>query len=121
MELTKQPAAVAYRQINDAWRVEKILQCTARDPTQSIQHDHVFPKKALITILESRGLRTRTVSDLKELFSLLAVGCVVLKSEHNDLKHEHLGTGDEENPWQRYLRAGIALAHIHFGHLSTRA
>ncbi len=86
-ELAEQPHTDRRLRMKDAWRVEKILQCSQRDPTQSIAHEHVYPRKLLKDDLKSPS-KTNTAFDLKRLFSRLAVGCVVLRSEHNDLARD---------------------------------
>jgi hypothetical protein len=63
------------------------------------EHEHVFPKKALIKLL--RGLPESSISSDKigELLDRLAVACVVLGSEHRSVNSVE---ENSDNPWLRY-------------------
>lgn len=61
-------------------------------------HEHVFPRAELLKLLLDRGTPLDS-QYLAETIERLAVGCVVLKSEHNLV---HRIKGDSINPWRRY-------------------
>jgi hypothetical protein len=63
-----------------------------------IEHEHVFPRKEFNRLLNNEKL---TITNLQQFFSIYAVGCVVLTSEHSQIRTEE---GDETNPWKRYSR-----------------
>ncbi len=90
-----------------AWELTETLQSPQQSPEKQIIHEHVFPTASLRAILRYRGPGTRGVDELRCLFSHLAVGCVVTEEERRVLGD----VGDLENPWRRYVRAGITLAH----------
>jgi hypothetical protein len=95
-ELTKSTTT-----LQDAWTLAYHLASNARSHNQQITHEHVFPKRRFCEILFS--MRTPVaLNELRGLFSHLAVGCVVLESEHPS---NHLANRD--NPWRRY--EGITL------------
>jgi hypothetical protein len=87
--------------LQNAWTLAYRLASNARSHDQQITHEHVLPKRLFCKILFS--MRTPVaLNELRGLFSHLAVGCVVLESEH---PANHLA--DRDNPWRRY--AGITL------------
>jgi hypothetical protein len=84
--------------LEDAWQTADRLSKSTRPRDQQLTHEHVYPKQFFIQIL--RGLRPEDVDDtvrLWSLFSRLAVGCVILESEHPPNS-----SANEENPWRRY-------------------
>ncbi len=65
-------------------------------------HEHVFPRKDLKNLL--LGLDPKTLINstwMAETVERLAVGCVVLKREHDSVNGKK-GESDSINPWRRY-------------------
>ncbi len=92
--------------LDDAWQVADYLSKQNAEIGQKLTHEHVFPRADLLKLLQD--LDAPVTSRLVEtLIERLAVGCVVSEREHRALDR----LGDIDNPWRRYARAGIALAH----------
>jgi hypothetical protein len=95
--------------LEDAWRLAKCLQRRRldgqpRDKTVQLTHEHVFPKKFLCKKLLELQNGICDIDKLRSVFSRLAVGCVVLQSEHPPDRW-----ADCDNPWRRYRQQGITL------------
>jgi hypothetical protein len=85
--------------------IEKTLSAKDRPSNARLTHEHVYPRKEL-----RKDLRMQKLSrnEIRELFDRLCVSCVVLESEHDQLRGGDV-KGDL-NPWERYARANIVLA-----------
>ena len=74
------------------------------DGNESIQHEHVFPRKKL-------SLRILNDPESIELYLKDVIGCVVTVSEHDALsKAEKIAP--ELDGWERYKAAGIVVYDI---------
>lgn len=82
--------------LQDAWKLADCLSVSSRNHNQQLTHEHVFPRQWFCKILSSENINDR--NELESLFSRLAVGCVVLESEHRRMPN----TNNRNNPWKRY-------------------
>lgn len=67
----------------------------------ALRHEHLFPRKQLITKLFS--LSDPTPSEVLTILDCLNIAVIITKSEDALLPNE----GDETAPWERYRKAGI--------------
>jgi hypothetical protein len=81
--------------LEDACRVSVCLRPKTRVKEKRIVHEHVFPRKQLVDLLLEMDVHS-TFDCVKTIIEQLAMGCVVLESEHPKK------TGDCNNPWLRY-------------------
>ena len=96
--------------LDDAWNLGEELSRRRKYGDRALTHEHVFPRAELSRILHRASLfpqYTRDADALENLFRRLAIGCVVLESEHRQLSQ----MGDPENPWKRYTR-GVRIAVV---------
>jgi hypothetical protein len=96
---------IEYYTIDYAQNVACNLARRNPDINKKITHEHVFPRSLFCQELQK--LFRDTVPErnkIKTLFSRLAIGCVVLESEHRKMKDS---SPNRVNPWRRY--EGITL------------
>jgi hypothetical protein len=92
--------------LEDAWKLSQSLGQKIRKIDQQLTHEHVFPKRFFCEILRNyQPTGIQDINALRALFSRLAIGCVVLESEHPP--HAPNAWANRDNPWRRYQ--GITL------------
>jgi hypothetical protein len=94
--------------LQDAWN---LADCLAKIGfrKEQLNHEHVFPRKDFTGILKNRVSAPSDSRDfvaIQDLFHRLAVACVVLKGEHDQLPSK----SDDQNPWRRYGTIPIMIA-----------
>ncbi len=67
----------------------------------ALRHEHLFPRKQLITKLFL--LSDPTSNEVRAILDHLNIAVIVTKEEDARLQNE----GDETDPWERYRKAGI--------------
>jgi hypothetical protein len=74
----------------------------------SIQHEHVFPRVDWCLMMRSyvRSEQQLSTAELVDLLDRYCMGCVVTRSEHEQLTYR---PSDRTNPWTRYSRTSIKL------------
>jgi hypothetical protein len=91
--------------LDDAWQLADLLSKQTAKIDEKLTHEHVFPRAHLLKLLQEPDLLT-TFDLVESLIERMALGCVVLQSEHILLNWRE---GNIDNPWLRY-RGVIRLA-----------
>ncbi len=83
--------------VQDAWEVAAFLAKKGAEKRPKLTHEHVFPRADLVGVLRALDA-SLSRETLEALIERLAIGCVVLESEHCLLR----SSGNALNPWLRY-------------------
>jgi hypothetical protein len=84
--------------LDDAWQVADGISKQTAKIDEKLTHEHVFPRVHLLKVLQEPNVIV-TFDHIETLIERLAVGCVVLQSEHILLNSRE---GTVHNPWLRY-------------------
>lgn len=87
---------------NTRYRSDRALRC--RD-VNLLAHEHVYPKKSMIMRLRS----AKSDEEVDQILSL-AIGCTVMRDEHNLLHGLDCGDG-----WERYRKAKVGVVNVETG------
>ena len=87
---------------NTRYRSDRALRCSE---TNMLTHEHVYPKQMIIQRLKS----AKSEEEVDQILSL-AIGCTVMRDEHDPLHRI-----DNEDGWERYRKANIGVMNIETG------
>jgi hypothetical protein len=83
----------------------KVVTNKSVDPTHALRHEHLFPRKQTIELLLSLDdVNKNSIHNILKL----NIGVVVTVEEDSRLSK----LGNKENPWQRYIDAGIQWKEV---------